>query len=89
MADQPTLAALAQLVARELDAAPIGRRAVTRAEAAAALGVSLDYFEEHVQPDLRLIRRGRKILVAVAELDRWLEQTAERTLPTPTRRTDR
>ena len=80
MSDNPTLAALAQLVAAELDAAPIGRRAITRREAAAALGVSLDFFECHVQGDLRLIRRGRKLLVPVAELDRWLDRSAERTL---------
>jgi excisionase family DNA binding protein len=73
------LEALAALVAAELKAAPIGRRAITRAEAAAALGVSLDFFEDHVQGQLRLIRLGRKCLVPVAELDRWLSDAAERT----------
>jgi excisionase family DNA binding protein len=80
VSDRPTLSALAHLVAGELEAAPIGRRCVTRREAAAALGVSLDYFEDHVQSELRLIRRGRKTLVPVAELDRWCDEAAERTL---------
>jgi hypothetical protein len=61
--------------------APIQRVALTRTEAAAALGMSLDSFERHVQPDLRLIRRGKLRLVAVAELARWADEAGERTLP--------
>src|SRR5687767_2727825 len=61
--------------------AAIPRVALSRSEAAAALGISLDSFERHVQPDLRLIRRGRLVLVPVAELERWAESVAERTLP--------
>ena len=38
--------------------APVPRVALTRQEAAAALGLSLTAFEDHVQPELRLIRRG-------------------------------
>jgi len=44
------------------------------------LGVSRDYFDEHIGPELRWIRRGRKKLVAVKELERWLEENAARTL---------
>jgi hypothetical protein len=48
-------------------------------EAAAMLGVSRDFFDEHVKPELRVIRRGRKmILIPVAELERWVEQSAAR-----------
>ena len=60
--------------------APIPRIALTREEAAAALGMSLDSFERHVQPELRLIRRGRLRLVPVPELERWADGAAERTL---------
>ena len=61
------------------DLAPVPRVALTREDAAAALGLSLDSFERHVQPDLRLIRRGRLRLVPVAELERWADEAAERT----------
>jgi hypothetical protein len=46
------------------------RLALTRAEAAAAIGVSVDSFERYVQPELRLVRRGRLRLVPVRELER-------------------
>jgi len=60
--------------------APIPRLALTREEAAAAVGMSLDSFERHVQPTLRLVRLGRMRLVPIAELERWLQENAERTL---------
>jgi excisionase family DNA binding protein len=58
--------------------APIPRLALTREEAAVALGMSLDSFERHVQPTLRLVRLGRMRLVPVQEIERWLEENAER-----------
>jgi len=61
--------------------APVPRVALTRAEAAASLGLSRDSFERHVQPELRIIRRGRLRLIPVAELERWADAAAERTLP--------
>jgi hypothetical protein len=54
------------------------RLALTRAEAANAIGMSLNSFERHVQPELRIVRRGRMRLIPVAELDRWLERNAAR-----------
>jgi hypothetical protein len=66
-------------VARKLDA-PIPRVALTPAEAAAALGVGPDFFNDEIRPDLQLIRRGRKVLVPVAELERWVSENVERTL---------
>jgi hypothetical protein len=39
--------------------------------------MSLDSFERHVQPELRLIRRGKLRLVPVAELERWANENAE------------
>ena len=50
------------------------------AEAAEAIGVSPDFFNEHVRHELRWVRRGRKVLVAVTEVQRWLDENAERTL---------
>jgi hypothetical protein len=61
--------------------APIPRLALTREEAAVALGMSLDSFERHVQPTLRLVRLGRMRLVPIREIDRWLDEHAGRTLP--------
>ncbi len=59
----------------------IERVAYTRAEAADSLGMSLDHFERHVQADLKLIRSGRLRLVPVRELERWVRENAELTLP--------
>ena len=56
------------------------RLALSPNEAAAAFGVSRDYFDEHIAPELRLVRRGRRKLIALRELERWLEQAAARTL---------
>jgi hypothetical protein len=48
-----------------------------RVEEAAALGVSDDFFREHVADDLRAVRRGRVKVYAVSELQRWLDVAAE------------
>ena len=53
---------------------------MSREEAAASLGISVDSFERHVQPELRLIRRGRLRLVPISELQRWAEEHAETVL---------
>ena len=66
----PSAATLAAAVA------PIPRLALTQREAAQALGVSVDFFAEHVQHELRCVRRGRKRLFPVAELRRWLDREA-------------
>jgi hypothetical protein len=34
---------------------------------------------EHVMGELRAVRRGRRILIALAELERWLDRAAART----------
>lgn len=59
------------------------RVALTRAEAAECLGVSLDSFERWVQPELRLVRRGRLRLVAVRDLERWVEANAAKVIDLP------
>ena len=57
------------------------RLALTRSEAAATLGMSINSFERHVQPELRLLRIGAKVLVPVAELERYAAENARRTVP--------
>jgi hypothetical protein len=42
------------------------------------LGVSRDYLDEHVLCELRAVRRGRRVLIALTELERWLDQSAAR-----------
>lgn len=59
------------------------RLTVSKAEAAHRLGVSIDFLEEHVIPELKVIRRGRKVLVPVRELEGWVEENAARTLGSP------
>ena len=58
----------------------VPRIALTPPEAAAALGVGPDFFDANVAPELRVIRRGRKRLVPVSELERWAAENAERAL---------
>ena len=53
------------------------RLALTRADAADCLGMSVDSFERYVQPEIRLVRRGTLRLVPVAELGAWLQKNAE------------
>jgi len=52
------------------------RLAFSKSEAAEALGVSVDFLEEHVMHELRIVRRGRRRLIPVRELERWLESNA-------------
>ena len=54
------------------------RLALSPEEAAAVLGVSRDYLDEHVLPELRIVRRGRRILIALTELEHWLDRSAVR-----------
>ena len=54
--------------------------AVPPDEAAAMLSMSRDSFDRHVRDELRLVRRGRLVLVPLVELNRWLERSAARTL---------
>src|SRR2546423_1008224 len=56
------------------------RLALTKPEAATALGISVDSFERHVQPELRVVRRGKLRLFDVRELERWLEENSARAL---------
>lgn len=60
--------------------------ALSREQAAAALGYSIDHFEKHVQHEIRVIQRGRRIVVPVTELQRWADENAERILDPKGRR---
>jgi hypothetical protein len=57
--------------------ASIPRIALTPSEAAAAIGVGPDFFDANVAPQLRLIRRGRKRLIPVHELEQWVAENSE------------
>jgi excisionase family DNA binding protein len=49
-------------------------------EACVALGLSWDTWREYVAPEIRIVRCGRRKLVAVAELERWLAERGEKAL---------
>jgi len=42
--------------------------------------MSINSFERHVQPELRVIRRGKLRLFPIRELERWLDENADRVL---------
>lgn len=56
------------------------RLALSKPEAATALGVSVDTLERHIMPEIRVVRRSRLVLIPVAEIERWLDRSAARTL---------
>lgn len=57
------------------------RLALSKAEAAEALGISVDVLEAHLLAELRVVRVGRRVLIPIAELERWLTEHSERLLP--------
>ena len=72
--------ALAPLIAAHL-AARTARVTLSIAEACEAIGCSWDFWREYVEPEVRVVRRGRRKLVPVAELTAWVDRNAELTLP--------
>jgi excisionase family DNA binding protein len=46
-------------------------------QACEALGVSWDTWRAHIEPDMRLVRLGRRKLIPVNELQAWLDRHAE------------
>ncbi len=59
--------------------ADVPRLALTREEAAASLGVSLTFFAEKIQPELRIVRRGNVRLIPIRELEKWLARSCSAT----------
>lgn len=49
----------------------VPRILLRKAEAAEALGMSVDHLETHVLPFVRCVRSGRLTLIPVAEVERW------------------
>jgi hypothetical protein len=58
--------------------APVPRYTLTRREAAASLGISINHFERRVQPELKVVISGQLILIPAAELERWVQRNARR-----------
>ena len=56
--------------------ASVPRLLLTRQEAAASMGMSMDHFERFVQPHVRLVRSGQKRLVSTRELEKWIDTHA-------------
>ena len=56
--------------------APVPRYTLTRREAAASLGISINHFERKVQPELKVVLLGQLVLIPVAELERWVQRHA-------------
>ena len=54
--------------------------AVPPEQAASMLSMSRDHFDRFVRDEVRVVRTGRKVLVPVVELERWLERNAARVL---------
>ena len=56
------------------------RLALSPDEAAASIGVSRDFFDAHIAHELRVVRRGRRKLIPVRELEKWLDRAASTAL---------
>ena len=54
----------------------VTRVTVTPTEAAEMLGVGRSFFYDQVLPELRTIYRGKKRLIPVKEIERWVERNA-------------
>jgi hypothetical protein len=68
---------------RQVETAAVPRLALSVEEACAALGVSWDFWREHIAPEVRIVRRGRRKLVPITELQRWLDNSGELVLGEP------
>ena len=66
------------LAAHRVEVVP--RIAVGAEDAAAALGLSRDTFDEYVAPHVRVIRVGRRKLYRLTELNRWAEASEAKAL---------
>ena len=62
------------------------RLALTRREAAEALGISVDSFERYVQPAVKVVRWGQPAALPISDLERWLEENSSSVLEDISRR---
>ena len=62
---------------------PVPRLMLTRREAAVALGMSLNHFARHVQPELKVVASGQLVLIPVGELERWVQRHARHLVEMP------
>jgi excisionase family DNA binding protein len=69
-----------EALAEALAGAARPRLTYTPEEACARLGVGRSFFDERIKPELRVIRRGKLVLIPRKELERWVEESAARTL---------
>lgn len=72
---------MAKTSARPVQTVP--RYTLTRREAAASLGISINHFERKVQPELRVVLSGQLVLIPVAELERWVHRHARQVISQP------
>jgi hypothetical protein len=56
---------------------PTPALALSVEQACAALGVGYDLWREHIEPDVRIVRVGRRKIVPTASLEKWLADNAE------------
>ena len=52
------------------------RLALSIDDAARVLSLSRDSFERHVMAQIRVVRVGRRLLVPVRELERWIDRSS-------------
>ena len=64
--------------ATSVNVSPVPRTALSIEEACASLGVSWDTWNEHIAPEIRIVRLGRRQLVPVVEIQRWLDKNGLR-----------
>jgi hypothetical protein len=62
----------------------VPRYTLTRKEAAASPGVSLNHFGRRIQPELKVVVCGQLVLVPVTEVERWVQRRARRLAALPT-----
>lgn len=72
-------AVVARLDNRETDSSEMPLT-LTETAAAKRLGVSAGFFKAYVLPELRVIRRGSRVLIPVSQLEHWIERNATRTI---------
>ncbi len=65
---------------KEHTRATVPRLALTVGEACESLGIGHDAWLDYVAPHVRMVRIGRKKIIASTELQRYLDEQAETTL---------